>query len=459
MSALGFGAMRDQRSPLFQADDCPQPAVDQSAIGIHGNQHFSLLYETVKDLLATAEPMMLMDRLFHRLCLPLDLHCYYNFMVTEIEGQSRLRLMHSGGISAETARSLESIEFGQGLCGLVAQERRQIVLNQSQIASHPNAQFVCTLEATAYAGQPLIAQGRLLGTLSFISQKRYEFTVEEVELLQAISDQVAIALDRAALMHSLQRQREQLIQTNRIKDEFLAVLSHELRSPLNPILGWAKLLRSGRLNAGKTAEALDAIERNAKLQAQLVEDLLDISRIIRGELILNPTPVSLLAVITAALETVQFAAAAKSIQLALYLDPQVHSISGDAGRLQQVIWHLLSNAVKFTSPGGTIEVHLGQGDQQVQLRVRDSGQGIAPEFLPYVFDHFRQEDSATTRQFGGLGLGLAIARQVVELHGGRIWVESPGKNQGATFGLELPLLPEPLNPTPGQYCFDPSQSI
>jgi PAS domain S-box-containing protein len=239
-------------------------------------------------------------------------------------------------------------------------------------------------------------------------------------------------------------QQEQIARTeaeraNRIKDEFLAVLSHELRTPLNPILGWSKLLRAGKLNPTKTAEALATIERNAKLQVQLIEDLLDVSRILRGKLALTINLVDLASVITAARDTVNLAAEAKKIDIQTIIEPGVGSISGDAGRLQQVIWNLLSNAVKFTPPSGQVSVCLTQVNSNAQIQVTDNGKGINPEFLPHVFDYFRQADSATTRQFGGLGLGLAIARQIVELHGGTIYADSSGEGQGATFTVKLPV--------------------
>ncbi|MBW4420324.1 MAG: PAS domain S-box protein [Myxacorys californica WJT36-NPBG1] len=234
--------------------------------------------------------------------------------------------------------------------------------------------------------------------------------------------------------------RQEAERANQLKDEFLAVLSHELRTPLNPILGWAKLLQSGRLSPEKTQDAVTTIERNAKLQSQLVEDLLDMSRIMRGKLTLNQFPINLGFVISAALETIRLAADAKAIRLNVTLDPNVRSILGDAGRLQQVFWNLLSNAIKFTPERGQIDVTLTEVGNQARVQVKDTGVGIDAEFLPHVFEYFRQEDGSTTRKFGGLGLGLAIARQLVELHSGRIWAESLGDNQGATFTVEIPLL-------------------
>ncbi|WP_414755726.1 PAS domain S-box protein [Anabaena sp. CCY 9910] len=229
---------------------------------------------------------------------------------------------------------------------------------------------------------------------------------------------------------------------NRIKDEFLAVLSHELRTPLNPILGWSKLLRSRQFDAATTDRALETIERNATLQTQLIEDLLDVSRILQGKLSLNVCPVSLPIVIGAAIDTVRLAAEAKEIKIQNVFDPIQGQVMGDANRLQQVVWNLLSNAVKFTSPGGTVEIHLKAVNDQAQIQVIDTGKGITPEFLPYVFDYFRQADGTTTRKFGGLGLGLAIVRQVVELHGGTVQATSPGEGLGATFTVNLPLSPK-----------------
>jgi PAS domain S-box-containing protein len=255
-----------------------------------------------------------------------------------------------------------------------------------------------------------------------------------------ITEYKTAEIEREQLLQQEQAAREAAEQANRIKDEFLAVLSHELRSPLNPILGWTNLLQKGKLNAASQAKALETIERNAKLQAQLVEDLLDISRIMQGKLSLNAKNINLALVIEAALETVRLAAEAKNIQITLDLDCQPCSISGDAARLQQVLWNLLTNAVKFTPQGGQVTVELRQVESLAQLRVIDTGKGINPQFLPYVFEYFRQEDSSTTRKFGGLGLGLAIVRQIVEMHGGTVRVESPGENQGATFIVQLPAL-------------------
>lgn len=265
---------------------------------------------------------------------------------------------------------------------------------------------------------------------------------------------IGVNMDITARKHA-EAEREQLLEreriareaaesANRIKDEFLAVLSHELRSPLNPILGWAKLLRTRKFDEAATDRALETIERNAKLQTQLIDDLLDVSRILRGKLSLKSSAVNLETVVQAALETVQLPANAKSIQVETqFLAPSIE-VLGDPNRLQQVVWNLLSNAVKFTPNEGRIAIRLRQVGRDVELQVEDSGKGIQPDFLPYVFDYFRQADGSSTRQFGGLGLGLAIARHIVELHGGSIAAASPGENQGAIFTVHLPVLQKPL---------------
>ncbi|ODH01476.1 hybrid sensor histidine kinase/response regulator [Nostoc sp. KVJ20] len=251
---------------------------------------------------------------------------------------------------------------------------------------------------------------------------------------------------RKQLEKALRQQAEELKQANRNKDEFLAILSHELRSPLNPILGWSSLLKSRKFDEATTNRALETIERNAQLQIQLIDELLDVSRIIRGKLNLTFATVNLASVIDAALETVRLIAQTKSIQIKIQLDPNVGKVLGDYYRLQQVVGNLLSNAVKFTPPHGSVEVNLSLSRELTShsalIQVKDTGQGISPEFLPHVFEYFRQADSSTTRKFGGLGLGLAIVRHLVELHGGTATAASPGIGQGAVFTIRLPVMKE-----------------
>ncbi|MDZ8183720.1 MAG: PAS domain S-box protein [Nostoc sp. ChiSLP02] len=297
-------------------------------------------------------------------------------------------------------------------------------------------QFIEEFQVRSLIAVPLIAHGRHLGalTICLTADSHRHYTPADLAVAEELAHRAALALSNARLYHQAQ-------EANRIKDEFLAVLSHELRSPLNPILGWLQLIKRGNLNAAQIAQAWETIERNAKLQARLVDDLLDVSSILQGKLSLNVEQVNLATIIQAAIETIQLAAQAKSIEINTRLDSQIVSILGDATRLQQVAWNLISNAVKFTPQGGWIEVRLEQIDGYAQIAVSDTGIGIHPNFLPYVFDYFRQADGATTRKFGGLGLGLAIVRQIVEAHGGTVWAESPGQGQGAIFTLRLPLMP------------------
>ncbi|BAY11109.1 ATP-binding response regulator [Calothrix sp. NIES-2098] len=267
------------------------------------------------------------------------------------------------------------------------------------------------------------------------------FSIQDVTDLTFRVQEYKNLRDQAlAVAEERQRAQEAAEAANRIKDEFLAIVSHELRSPLNPILGWAKLLKKRSLNEAATLRAVETIERNAEVQAQLIDDLLDISRILRGKLALSLETVNLATIIESALDTVRLAAEAKSIEIHLNLNSTVGQVKGDSSRLQQIVWNLLSNAIKFTPEGGRVEVHLKQIDSQVEIQVKDTGKGISPHFLPHVFEYFRQADSSITRRSGGLGLGLAIVRQLVELHGGRVWAESLGEEKGATFTVSLPAL-------------------
>ncbi|MBW4566145.1 MAG: GAF domain-containing protein [Mojavia pulchra JT2-VF2] len=292
----------------------------------------------------------------------------------------------------------------------------------------------------AWISIPLIVEGRAIGGMSFGFMELQQLDGEEQVFILSLAQQCAQAIARTRLYEAERTARSAAEAANRIKDEFLAVLSHELRTPLNPILGWSKLLRSGKLDAAKTDHALETIERNAKLQTQLIEDLLDVSRILQGKLSLNIAPVNLIPTIEAAIETVQLAAQAKSIQIETIFDPNVGQVLGDSARLQQVIWNLLTNAVKFTPSGEQVKIRLFCIDSQAQIQVSDTGKGIHPDFLPHVFEYFRQADATTTRKFGGLGLGLAIVHHLVELHGGTVDAESAGEGLGATFTVRLPLI-------------------
>jgi len=243
----------------------------------------------------------------------------------------------------------------------------------------------------------------------------------------------------AVLCEAERRARHQAEEANRAKDEFLGVLSHELRTPLNAIVGWAHLLRGKAGEQALVERGIEVIERNARAQARLIEDLLDVSRIITGKLKLELRPVDAETVVRRAVEVIQPAADAKEVRLAIRVDGEIPAVAGDPDRLQQIAWNLLSNAVKFTLKGGQVEIELGRAASDVRLAVSDTGAGIDPAFLPFVFDRFRQADSSAARQHGGLGLGLAIVRHLVELHGGSVRAESAGAGRGATFTIHLPI--------------------
>src|SRR6266704_2967872 len=259
------------------------------------------------------------------------------------------------------------------------------------------------------------------------------------------------------VVRDLEESRRKLDEANRAKDEFLATLSHELRTPLNAILGWVGLLRSGTLDAASASRGPEVIERNSRLLAQLIEDLLDVSRIVTGKLRLEARSVDLVSVIVAAMEAVQTAAEAKGIRLETSLDAALGPISADPNRLQQVVWNLLTNAIKCTATGGRVDIRLERAGSTARITVSDTGQGIRPELLPFVFDRFRQGETSIGRRYGGLGLGLAIVRHIVELHGGVVRAESAGESRGATFTVDLPVAPTlsgAVTPLPARHRVD-----
>jgi len=291
-----------------------------------------------------------------------------------------------------------------------------------------------SLKLLSYLCLPLRVQGRTIGAVTMArSESGRPFDEEDVRIAEDATSRAALAVDNARAYAELQA-------ANQLKDEFLATLSHELRTPLNAILGYARMLRSGILKEERKEQALETLERNASTLTQMVEDVLDVSRIAAGKIRLHIQSVDLATVLRDALATITPAADAKGVRLESILEPHVGPVSGDPDRLQQVIWNLLSNAVKFTPRGGRVQLRLQRVNSHVEVTVSDTGMGIREDFLPHLFERFRQGDSTTTRTHGGLGLGLAIARRIVELHGGRIHAISPGEGKGATFRVELPVM-------------------
>jgi PAS domain S-box-containing protein len=290
------------------------------------------------------------------------------------------------------------------------------------------------LVLTSYICVPMTARRRTLGALTFVSaESGRHYTASDLQFAQDLASRAALAIDNA---HAYRQATE----ANRLKDDFLATLSHELRTPLNAVLGYAKMLDMHMLEPSRQAHAISVIERNANSLKQIIEDVLDISRIVSGKLRLNVQAVQVSEIVKTAVATLVPAADAKNIRLQSVLDPQTPPISGDPDRLQQIVWNLLSNAVKFTPKGGRVQIMLQRVNSHVEIVVSDTGRGISPEFAPHLFERFRQADSAFSREHGGLGLGLAIVRELVELHGGTVRASSDGAGRGATFTVELPAM-------------------
>lgn len=285
---------------------------------------------------------------------------------------------------------------------------------------------------------PMSVMGRIIGTIEVQTYERAAYRDEHITAMHMAANFTAVAIENVGLLERESSARATAEESNRLKDEFLATVSHELRTPLTAILGWSLLLEGGSLESDMAARAIETIKRNAKAQAQIIDDILDVSRIITGNLYLELQPIELESVLEAAVNVVRPTAEAKNIRIDLTFDQASITVSGDTNRLQQVFWNLLSNAVKFTPSGGKVTVQLRQVESHVEIEVTDTGQGIRPDFLPFVFDRFRQADSTSTRQHGGLGLGLAIARHLIEIHGGMIEARSNGEGKGATFTVRLP---------------------
>ncbi|HYP87068.1 MAG TPA: ATP-binding protein [Polyangiaceae bacterium] len=360
------------------------------------------------------------------------------------EQMDLLRRLHDAreatpGASFAYRRVLES-----GSTELVEHAAGQEVLQNDE-----QRELLQQLAPKSWIGVPLRVRQSTVGALFFayLAEGR-SYSRADVPLVEELGKRAAAALENARLYEDAQaaaeaerEARNKADEATRLKDEFLTTLSHELRTPLNAILGWSRMLQSKAATEEQRTRGVDTIVRNAIAQNQLIEDLLDVSRIVSGKMRLSVDVVDFADVITAAIDVVQPAADAKGVRLQAVLDPDAGLISGDAARLQQIVWNLLTNAVKFTPRGGHVQVSLRRDDSAVDLSVTDTGAGIAPEFLPYVFDRFRQQDAGITRMSGGLGLGLAIVKNLTELHGGRVEVSSAGPGQGARFVIRIPVTP------------------
>ena len=378
------------------------------------------------------------------------------------ENEKVLELSASSGMYTHLDGLYSRVPVGELRIGRIAQEGKPHLTND--VIHDP---CISDLECAereglqAFAGYPLIVEDRLVGVLALFS--KHPMSGLTLEAMETVSKGIASGIERKQtedkrrrLLSSEQEARQTAENANRLKDEFLATLSHELRTPLNAILGWSQILKTRKFDEFESRKAFSTIERSARAQNQLIDDLLDVSRIITGKLRLDVRAVELPDVISAAVDAARPAAEAKNIRLQTLIDPQAGPISGDPDRLQQIVWNLLSNAVKFTPKDGRVQIQLERVNSHVEIVISDTGKGIEPEFLPYVFDRFRQSDGSMTRRHGGLGLGLAIVRQLVELHGGTVTVISAGEGQGATFTVFLPLLPVRTEPVGDEQQIHPS---
>ncbi|HKB10296.1 MAG TPA: HAMP domain-containing sensor histidine kinase, partial [Vicinamibacterales bacterium] len=391
-----------------------------------------------------------LDRAVH-LALP-RLGDYCNVLVEDDRGQ--LQYLASGHVDGEKEPVLRELTLRllrRGdrvptmLADAIMQSGQTRVVSHEQLAEAAAAQadradaeilaLGRQLDPYAYLGAPLRIRGRVVGVLSFGTtrlQSARDYTGADVALAEEFARRVSVAIENARLFHHADH-------LNRLKDEFLATLSHEMRTPLAAVLGWSRMLTSGHLDEARKAQAVDAIERNAQAQARIVDDILDVARGMSGNVRLDLQPMELLFVAQRSVEAIMPAAAAKHIHIEVRGEPV--SITGDPSRLQQVVWNLLSNAVKFTPAGGRVTVDVAANRGHAELTVADTGVGIPQAFLPFVFDKFRQADGSFSRQHGGLGLGLAIARHLIEVHGGSIEARSGGEGSGATFVIRLPRVP------------------
>src|SRR5262245_40614426 len=372
-----------------------------------------------------------------------------------------LRARATVGLEEEVRRQIR-VPIGQGFAGSIAAERKAIVLEKVNYDRVYSA-WIREKGIQSLAGVPLQTEGRLIGVLHVGSLRQRRFEDDEIQLLNLAGDRIARAVERTASRETDRRGREAAEDANQAKDDFLAVLSHELRTPLNAMVSWLGVLKRRAGSSEQIRHAVATLERNVWQQSRLINDLLDVSRIISGKLELDIERVDMVEVVRSCVQEMRPDAQSKGIALSANEIGCPCIVRGDAARLGQMVGNLVSNAIKFTPRGGRIEITTERTEQQVTIKVADTGEGIAAEFLPYVFDRFRQADNSTTRRHGGLGLGLAIARHLVERLGGTIEAGSAGRNQGATFVISLPLdsesgtldAPKRLAPDPDMQHGDP----
>lgn len=395
-----------------------------------------ILADSATRLLSSDRPIEVLQEIFEDLANHLGTGVFLNYLVTP-DG-ARLQLHSYRGLNPSVARQIEIVGFGQTPCGKAAQEKRRVVIENVQQTVRPDAEPLRRLGIRAYACHPLLGHRALMGTLSFCSCDRDCFSEEELELMRLISHQAAMALEHEQLTEELARRAAELAEASAAKDHFLAVLSHELRTPLTPVVMGISMLQDKPDLDGGVRETLDMVRQNVEMEARLIDDLLDVTRIARGKIELRRSPFELRTVIQRAIEVCRPDIEAHALRLSIDLASAASCwVEGDISRLQQVFWNLLKNSVKFTPRGGRIEVRCQPFEKDVVVEVSDTGIGFEAEALPRIFNAFEQY--AVSGRFGGLGLGLTISKALVELHGGKLEAYSAGRDQGATFRVRLPL--------------------
>ncbi|MDQ3133657.1 MAG: response regulator, partial [Acidobacteriota bacterium] len=432
-------------------------------------QRLGRLVELGQELAAERDPSRVLEKFCHtaRSIVGAEQCC-----IAVIEGEQLCEFSHhsrGGPRPPETCAESQLPQVPQEIIDRLMSERRPLRLDRGRATTDGEHQSFQSLAVASFLGAPIFLSEQVFGWMCLIDKfDADEFSDADERLVGTLATQVAVAYENARLYAEAQRHARELRQevaerkqaeeerarllvleraaraeaeaANRAKDEFLATISHELRTPLTAILGWIHLIRSDKLDDSMTGRAFETIERNARAQSQLIDDLLDVSRIITGKLRIDLRPVDLAQIVESAADTIRPTIEAKQLRLDTVIEVPRCLVNGDSDRLQQIAWNLFSNAVKFTSEGGQISIRLSCHPAHVRLEVRDTGQGISPEFLPHIFDRFRQADGTTTRKHGGLGLGLAIVRHLAELHGGAVGVHSDGLGHGSTFTVELPVL-------------------
>ncbi|MGC9986752.1 MAG: response regulator [Polyangia bacterium] len=396
-----------------------------------------LLSRTAGRLLTSDAPQNVIEGLCREVMEHLDCQTFFNYLVDEVD--CRLRLNACAGIPDEEVRKIQSLDFGVAVCGCVARDGQRMIAEDISISADPRVALVKSYGVQAYCCHPLIAQGKLLGTLSFGTKTRTRFTADEVEIMHSVADQVATAVERVEAQRALQAANAQLVEADRRKNEFLAVLSHELRNPLAPIKNSLYILDRAAAGGEQARRALGVIDRQATQLSNLVNDLLDVTRITRNKIRLQKQRLELNELVRRAVEDNRTLFERNEVVLSCDPSPALVFVNADATRVAQIVGNLLQNAAKFTSRGGRVRVSIVAEARDAVIRVVDNGVGMAPDTVTRLFQPFMQADHTLDRSKGGLGLGLALVRGLVELHGGSIEAKSEGLGRGAEFTVRLAL--------------------